>query len=207
MAIYTFPSALMLAASLKFNLRPFQTRPGLSPFTAAAVTSGPIAEFWQVELTTPELTATEFRSLRAFCLKLRGQQNQVRFWDRSAPLQGAGGATSTINVKTEAAAGATSVTLKNLLASEATTLAADDRIGIGSNLYMVAGSASSDVNGEATVEILPPLRKAVAADDPVNTLDPMAVFVLADGLDTLERLPSLRAAPVQLIFAEVPDYV
>jgi hypothetical protein len=207
MAIYTFPPALMRVSNARFSLETFQTNSAVNAFNPLFSTSGPLTEFWRAQLSFVPKNTADFRDFRALLRKLRGQKNRFRLYDPAGTLQGTGGATSTINIKTAALAGATSITLKTLVASQTVALAGDDYLEIGGNLYAVDDDAASDGSGEATVTILPPLRKAVAANDPVNTLNPTGTFALMSGAGELTLNVGGASAPVTLSFGEVPDYV
>ena len=176
-----------------------------SAFNQNQIVSGPITEFFQAEITLPSRKDGEWRATSAFLMKLRGGMNKCRLYDPFRPLQGAGGIASTVNVDVAALAGATSITLKNMVASQAVSLKADDMFGIGENLYLVTDTAASDGDGKVTVSFLPPLRKSVAEDDAVNLNRPTGLFTLTSGLDGLSASHSGFSSQLTLKFMEDPD--
>lgn len=168
--------------------------------------SAPISEFWQAEIVLPSRKDGEWRDTSAFLMQLRGGANKCRLYDPHRPLRGAGGLASTVNIDAAAVAGATSITLKNMVASQAASLRSDDMFGIGENLYVVMNTAASDVDGKTTVSFLPPLRKAVAEDDAVNLNKPTGLFTLTSGLDGLSSSHSGFSSQLTLKFFEDPDF-
>ena len=127
-------------------------------------------------------------------------------YDPFRPLQGAGGVASTVNIDADAIAGATSVTLRNMVADQAQSLKADDMFGIGENLYLVTDTAASDSGGLTAVTFLPPLRYAVADGDAVNLNKPTGLFTLTSGLDGLSASHSGFSSQLTLKFMEDPDF-
>jgi len=212
--IVTMPDGLYRTTVARFNLVHFNTVAGPGAFNPQSSVSGPSAVFWQADMSFAPQTLADFLLYRRFVMKLRGGRVLARIYDPTMvagimgdqPL-GAGGTTTTINVATSAAAGVESVTLKNLVASQAVALAAGDMLGIGENLHVVEDDCASDGAGEATVSIQPPLRLGVAVDDAVTTVKPTGLFrLIAGGQDLALDLDRLGAA-FTLTFQEVPDVV
>lgn len=207
MSILTFGESLLHAAQVEFSLVSLTAQSPQSAFNTNSFVSGPVSEFWRVAMTIAAGDEDSYRALRALLTSLRAGRNKLRIYDpSSASLRGAGGASPTINIGADAVAGAESITLKNLTASQTVALAADDKIGIGENLYMVVSDCASDGSGEATVSILPALRLGVAEDDPVDTLRPTGLFRLMSK-PSMVILPGSISQPVQLEFMEDPELV
>lgn len=207
MANYTLPVSLYHTANIRFDMDEFSVRDSASAFNPVQRSTGPISEFWLCELTFEAMLPENWRPLSALLRKLRGQRNKIRIYDKSRrDLQGAGGITSTVNVKTAALAGATSITLKNMLPNETQSLMADDHFGIGENLYAVSEDAASNSSGEVTINFLPPLRQGVAANDPVNLSEPTGLFVVvSESRSPLVNRPSV-SDPLTITLMEDPDF-
>lgn len=210
--IITMPEALYRTSNVRFNPQYFNTQSGPGGFNPIASINGPSAVFWQVEFTFAAQTHADFLLYRRFVMKLRGGKVLARLYDPTMTAgmlgsqpQGSGGATSTINVAVDAEAGDETITLKNLVASQATAFISGDMLGIGENLYVVEDDCASDVGGEATVSIQPPLRLGVAEDDSVNTLKPTGLFRLISGGQDLALDVNSVGQSFTLVFQEVPD--
>lgn len=205
MTIYTYPTSLMSLTKARFALRSLTAHSPQSAFNNQSFTSGPISEFWVVSLTVWAKTRNDLRDLRSLLFRLRGGRNPVRLFDlTSHPMRGAGGLSPTLNIAAAAVAGAESIEIKGLTPSQAVAIAADDKIGIGENLYSVMSDSGSDASGHCTVELLPALRLAVAEDDPVNTLRPTGLFRLMSQPE-MDVIPGEMIDPIQLEFMEDPD--
>lgn len=178
----------------------------VSAFNQRQYVNSPISEFFQAEITLPSRKDGEWRDTSAFLMRLRGGVNKCRLYDPYRPLRGAGGLASTVNINAAAVAGATTIVLKNMVASQASSLKADDMFGIGENLYLVTSDASSDAGGLTSVSFLPPLRVAVAEDDAVNLLNPTGLFTLTSGLEGLSASHSGFSSQLTLKFMEDPDF-
>lgn len=206
MTIYTFPPALWKVASVTFPVMPISTSTPTSAFNPLSFQDGPTTELWLANVSITPMAADDWRDVSALLRKLRGRRNKVRLYDPSRPLRGAGAAGPTVQLAAAAAAGATSITLTGLTASQAMSLAADDLIGIGENLYAVSDNAPSDGAGEVTVSILPPLRSGVADGDPVDLDYPTGLFMLSNGGQGQTIVPGSISQPLSLEFVEAPDF-
>lgn len=210
--IITMPEALYAISSLRFNPLFLNSESPPSPFNPNVSISGPSAVYWQIEMVINSLegyaaSANDLANMRRFLMKLRGGKVLARIYDMSRPTpRGAGGVSTTVNVKTGGAAGAESFTLKNLVVSQSPSLQYGDFFGLGENLHMIEDSADSDVNGEATVYFSPPARKAFAAGDAVQLSKPTGLFRISGGLQDLTMLPPLRTSELTLSFIEEPDF-
>lgn len=206
MTIYTFPSALWKLSRVTFPVMPMSVSTPQSAFNPLTFQSGPTTELWNPSVEITPLNSNNWRDLAAFLRKLRGRLNKVRINDPSRPLRGAGALGGTAQINANAVAGATSITIRGLIASQSVALAADDMIGIGENLYAISDDASSNGSGEATVSILPPLRSGVADGDTVNLSYPTGLFMLVSGGNGLTIRPGQISEPLTLEFMEAPDF-
>lgn len=214
--IITMPESLYRFTQSRFNIATANTVSGASNFNPFTTVNGPSAEFWQAELSLKPRQGEDIDDLMQFILRLKGGRVLARIYDhfrtagRDRPTQpmGAGGASTTVNVAADAAAGAEQITIKNLLPSQAVALKAMDHIGIGENLHVILNSGPSDSLGEGTFDIRPPLRKGVAEDDPINLLKPTALMLLTGGeTDLTQRgMGHDYSQPITLTFIEAPDF-
>lgn len=213
-SIVTMPEELYLLTLAKFNLVYVNSSSGPSNFNPIANINGPSAVYWQADFTFAVTTKDVFLLFRRFYAKLRGGKVLCRLFDptmmasvHGTQPRGAGGVTTTVNIAAAAVSGAETITLKNLQSSEATALMAGDMLGIGENLYVVEDDAPSDLNGDATVSIQPPLRLGVAEDDAVQTVKPTGLFRLISGGQDLAMGNNKLGQAFTLVFQEVPDVV
>lgn len=207
------PDELYRVVLAKFNPGYLNTSSGPSPFNPIQSISGPSAVFWQPEFTFAISDKDTFLLYRRFVMKLRGGKALCRLSDPTmwaevfgTQPRGAGGSGPVVNIAADAAAGDETVTLKNLLTSQATAFKAGDMLGIGENLYVIEDDCPSDVSGEATVSIQPPLRFGVAEDDAVDTVKPTGLFRLISGGQDLSMDLNQVGQAFTLVFQEVPDF-
>lgn len=206
------PEALYKTYEQRFNPLFINSETQASPFNPINRLSGPSVVLWQLELSFVRFDGRatsddDLAAMRRFLMKLRGGRNLARIYDRFRPSpRGAGGVSTTVNVKTAGVAGAESITLKNLTANQSPSLKFGDYFGLGENLHMVEDSADSDANGEATVYFQPPARKAFAAGDAVNLAKPTGLFRLTGGDMDLTTITTNHSLPVSLSFIEEPDF-
>lgn len=211
--IITMPDELYRVVLAKFNPGYLNTSSGPSSFNPIASINGPSAVFWQPEFTFAISDKDTFLLYRRFVMKLRGGKVLARLYDPTMTAdvfgtqpRGSGGSGPVVNVAVNGEAGDETITLKNLVASQATALMAGDMLGIGENLYVVEDDVASDSSGEATVSIQPPLRFGVAVDDPVNTVKPTGLFRLISGGQDLSMDLNQVGQAFTLVFQEVPDF-
>lgn len=211
MAILTPPTTFCGPLMTAFNLAPLVTSSPVSAFNNRATVSGPMSEFWRATYTlhgaragTPAVPG--WRDTSAFIMSLRGGISTVRLFDpRRYPMRGAGSLSGLAALDDNYPAGATSIRLKGLTASQLVAVAADDHFGIGENLYTAIANSGSDGGGEATISFLPPLRAGVAENDSVNFVKPTAVFMFMGGYDA--GVPHYGTMPSQsLEFFEQPEF-
>lgn len=206
------PEALYKTYEQRFNPLFINSETQASPFNPLSRLSGPSAVLWQLELSFVRFDGRatsddDLAAMRRFLMKLRGGRNLARIYDRFRPApRGAGGLSTTVNVKTSGAAGAESITLKNLKTSQSPVFKVGDYFGLGENLHMIEDSANSDANGEATVYFNPPARKAFAAGDPVQLAKPTGLFRITGGATEFTTITTNHSLPLSLSFIEEPDF-
>jgi hypothetical protein len=213
--VITMPESLYVFGSARFNLVTVNTSTDPNAFAPMARVGGPSVAFWRAELNfRPREGRTDIDELMGFVLRLKGGRVLARIHDpfrvaRAGETQprGAGGTGPVVNVAADAAAGAETITLGGLVASQASSLMLMDQLGIGENLHAVIGPGPSDGDGEGTFSIWPPLRKGVAEGDPVTLVAPTARFRLIKGGEDLTQFGRghTYAEAVSLSFVEEPD--
>lgn len=211
--IVTMPDELYRVVLAKFNPGYLNASSGPSNFNPVASMNGPTAVFWQPEFTFAISDKETYLLYRRFVMKLRGGKVLARLYDPTmteavfgSQPRGAGGSGPVVNIAVAADAGDETVTLKNLVASQATAFKAGDMLGIGENLYPIEDDAPSDSGGETTVLLGIPLRFGVAVDDAVNTVKPTGLFRLISGGQDLSMDLNQVGQAFTLVFQEVPDF-
>lgn len=213
-SIVTMPEGLYRTTSARFNPTYLNASSGPGSFNPLTTVNGPSAIYWQAEFSFAPQDVETFLLYRRFVLKLRGGKVLVRLYDpqMTAEIMGAqprgfGGVSTTVNVAVAAAAGAETVTLKNLQTSKTGVFLAGDMLGIGENLHVVEDDCNSDSGGEAAVLIQPPLRLGVAVDDAVTTVKPTGLFRVISGMTDPGLDLNRVGQAFTLVFQEVPDLV
>ncbi len=212
MATLTYPESLWRCSTISFTLMAMSASTPQSAFNPLVFQSGPTVELWMPTVTIVPQDKDDLRETAALLRKLRGRLNKIRLYDPSRPLRGAGPG-PTINVAADAAAGDTSIEVYGLTPSQAVALAADDRFGVGENLYALSSPAPSDSDGHATIDFLPPLRKGLAAGDALtlaavdarDVTAPTGLFMLTSSPAQVV-VPGQISQPLTLEFAEAPDF-
>lgn len=214
--IITMGETLYVFASTRFVPFTANTMAPASNFNVQNRTTGPSFECWQVDLTFRPRQGDDLDDLEQFIMKLRGGKVLTRLYDRSRAAnttkgytqpRGAGASTSTINLNADAAAGAESITLRGLTASQTISLKTMDHLGIGENLHAVMDTAPSDSGGLATVSIWPPLRMGAADGDPVSLVKPTGLFRVTGGTtDLAKHGRALISEELTLSFIEEPAF-
>lgn len=207
------PDELYRTTMIRFNPIFVHTVSPATPFNQTMKTTGPSDQRWQVDMLMQISNPATYALMRRFIVKQRGGKVLTRIYDlqmttafqTSQPV-GAGAATSSVNLNADAAAGAETVTLRGLTASQSVSLSAMDQLGIGENLYAVEDSAASDSGGLATVNIWPPLRMGAADGDPVNLVKPTGLFKLVSGGDQLGSGLDKLGDAFSLSFIEEPMF-
>lgn len=212
MAILTPPSSFCGPLMTSFNLAPMVTTSPVSSFNNRSIVSGPISEFWRATITlhgsrAGTTASPGWRDTEAFIASLRGGESTVRLFDaRRYPMRGKGSMSGMAAVDDNYAAGATTIRLSGLVASQLVAVARDDHFGIGENLYTVLANSGSDGSGKATITFLPPLRAGAALSDPVNLVKPTGKFRLTGGYQDNAVPHYGTTQPKMLEFFEDPEF-
>ncbi len=212
--IITMPDTLYVFAEFSFNLVTVNTVVSGSQFNNQTRVDSPSYDFWQASLTFAPRKDDDLDELIRFFMQQRGGRNRARIYDRNrASLwgntqpRGAGGVTSTVNVASDAAAGAETISIKNLVPSQLIALKAIDHFEVGGNLHAIVNSGPSDSGGEGTFDIIPPLRKGIAVDDPITLVKPCARMRMTGGAgDLVTNGRKHISNPVTLTFVEDPEF-
>jgi len=174
MTTFAFPSITPTTNTFELvaNTRTFQ-----SPLTNAVQTSSRKGSLWKASLQFNNLSGDDRQEMQAFLVKLNGQQHRFTLHDHSYTRRGAGGGTLSINGASQSG---TALVCDGATASVNNYLRAGDYISFNNELHMVVVDANSDVSGNVTLSIAPPIRKTPADDTVVDYLTPVSgVFMLA----------------------------
>jgi len=205
MSVHEFPLALN-PSSLRFWLRP-NALLSASPINRAQQAAEREGATWVCEMRFETLGEIKAGALEALLAKLNGPVHELRLWDFRRPFPNGtaavwpGGAAALIwpvgldwpvglawagvtpptTPQVRAAAGQGATTLQTWgWAAGSLVLRAGDRIGLDGRLHMVTDDATTDTAGMVALNIMPPLRAAVAAETVIVTTRPTARFRLVD---------------------------
>jgi|688.fasta_scaffold65936_3 hypothetical protein len=162
-----------------------------SPFTFATQTQRHPGQAWSVEVGIAPCREDGAEPWMAFLLRLNGPHGTFLMgdpWHRSPR----GTATGSPEVRGNHAARAATLLTGGWTANTAGILLEGDYIQIGERLHKVLLDADSDASGQATLEIFPALRVAVADSEAIITEEPKGLFRLADAESTLTEIDKER---------------
>jgi hypothetical protein len=151
-----------------------------SPFTGTTqVQAWPGADWWEANVSLPQMNQTDVAVWTAFLAELRGMTNVFYLSD---PLhrhpQGTPQGAPLINGVNVAMA--TTLNTKCWKPSTFRHLLPGDQIQIGQRLHRVLNVVNSDNSGDAAISIWPSLREATADGDPIILNNPQGLFRLAE---------------------------
>ncbi len=141
---------------------------------------------WDVEVSLPPLTESQWRIWEAFFLSLNGPVGT--FWlgptlDKTA----SGVATGTPLINGGSQTGA-SVVSDGWTISTTGILKAGDWVQIGNRLHRVLADADSDGSGDCTFEVWPTLVTSPDDDDPIVVTNPKGLFRLTEMPDLTQNV-------------------
>lgn len=167
----TWPSAVIPASSawsLVSNTVTFT-----SPLSGTVQTLARGGDRWACTVTTPPLNGATRAVMRAFAASLRGNANRVVMPDHSHTRRGTQSAAVAVNGASQVGS---SLVVDGGTASA--TLLAGDYIGVDGYLHMLTADATFNGSGQATLSIVPPLRRSPADNATVTVTNPTARFLL-----------------------------
>lgn len=162
-----------------------------SPFTFATQTQRHPGQAWSVEVGIAPCHEHGAEPWMAFLLRLNGPHGTFLMgdpWHRSPR----GAATGSPKVRGNHAARTATLMTGGWTANTPGILLEGDYIQIGERLHKLLLDADSDASGQATLEIFPSLRVAVADDEAIITEEPKGLFRLADAESTLTEIDKER---------------
>lgn len=166
----------------KIDLRAVQvTAMTMSPFTYRQQVVVHPGQRWEAEISLPPMKRADAEAWVGWLLALRGRSGTFLLGDplATSPI-GNGGGTPLVQGADQT--GSTLV-IDGCTASQSTYLAAGDYIQLGSGassqLYKVTQTASSDIAGNATLEIWPELRSSPADNATITVDAPKGLFRLS----------------------------
>lgn len=179
----SYPLALPTHTGIaKIDLRAVQvTAMTMSPFTYKQQVVVHPGQRWEAEISLPPMKRADAEAWVGWLLSLRGRSGTFLLGDplATSPI-GNGGGTPLVQGADQT--GSTLV-IDGCTASQSTYLAAGDYIQLGSGassqLYKVTQTASSDIAGNATLEIWPELRSSPADNATITVDAPKGLFRLS----------------------------
>lgn len=171
MTTYAFPSIVPSSSTweLVSNTSTF-----LSPITGTIQTLDRGGERWQVTMNFNNLTSDNKAEMKAFLVKLNGQQHRFTLQDHSQVQRGNFGGTPLVAGASQTG---TSLNLDGV-ANTTDWIRAGDHFAVGGSLKMAVADADSAA-GAVTVVFRPRIVTAPGDNDPVTTTDPTGTFMLA----------------------------
>lgn len=138
----------------------------ISPFNSVSESADFGGAVWTTTVTLPPMLREDAVAWQVFFMQLHGRHGTFKLGDPDSKTI-RGGCTGTINVNGSHSVGAYSVAVEN--APNSTVIfKTGDYIQFGSGatqkLHMVTADCTSNGSGQATVEIEPPLKTALADD-------------------------------------------
>ena len=194
MTIFSFPSITPTSSSFELvtNTKTFR-----SPITNSVQTSGRQGSLWKVGMSFNNLSGDDRSEMQAFLAKLNGQEHRFTLHDHSYTRRGVGTGTLTINGSGQSSA--------NLVCSTTGTLIigyvkAGDYVSFNNELHMVTADANSDVSGNITIKIAPPIRKPTINNDNIDYTSPVnGVFMLASKSGWSNELAGLSSFSIEAV--------
>jgi hypothetical protein len=155
-----------------------------SPFTGQTqLQAWPGADWWEANLTLPQMPQCDAQIWTAFLAQCRGMSNLFALGDplhaqpSGTPRGTTAGAPTVAGVNS---AMATSLNTKGWLPSAMGLLLPGDQLQIGQRLHRVLDQVNSDSSGNAAISIWPSIREATADGDPLTLNNPRGLFRLAE---------------------------
>jgi len=158
------------------------TAVSMSPYDYSTATASFDGAMWQTTVSLPPMKREDAVNWQVFLMQLHGRHGTFLIGDPDAKTI-RGGLTTTINVNGSHSVGAYSIAIEN--ADNSTViLKKGDYIQFGSGatqkLHMVTADCTSNGSGQATVEIEPPLKTALADDSAIVYSSTKAVMRMDD---------------------------
>lgn len=177
MAIITLPTKFAFTRIPEFKLQR-SSNTIRSKYTGQGQTIVFPFAVWFLKGTLVDYDGLEAGKIRSFLVQLDGQANTFRL-----PVPGFSkpmtGYSANAQLKTAAAARASSITIKSLTPL-ASVFAEGDYFTINDELKLVTQAVAANGAGEATVSFKPPLRKAAAVNDAIITQNPTCLMRALD---------------------------
>jgi hypothetical protein len=150
-----------------------------SPFTYSQQVAKYTGAVWQTTVTLPPMSRADAGAWQSFYMQLNGRFGTFLLGDPDGKsIQGT--ATGTMLVNGVHAVGSFSVAVDGLNASQTTAFKKGDYVQFGSGstakLHMIVEDISTDISGNATLEIEPPLKTALSDDAVVTYSNTKAVM-------------------------------
>lgn len=142
-----------------------------SPFTYSQQVSEFQGAKWSTVVTLPPMKREDAGAWQSFFMQLHGRKGTFLLGDPDAKSI-KGTATGTMKVKDDHSVGAYDITVDGLNASQSKAFKKGDYVQFGSGatskLHMIVDDISTDGSGNATLQIEPSLKTALANNDVVT---------------------------------------
>ena len=174
MTTFTFPDIVPtnVAWELQSNIVQYP-----SPISGTIQTQDRGGEYWRVRMQFNNLRGDEKAELKAFLVKLNGQQHRFTLHDYSQIQRGAFGGTPLVF-----GAGQTGTLLQIDGCTPSITgwIKAGDYFSVDGRLKMAVADKASSVGGFLTIDFVPRIVTAPANNEPIITTAPTGTFMLAN---------------------------
>tara|TARA_R110000851_G_C13051850_1_gene563170 strand:- start:1088 stop:1690 length:603 start_codon:yes stop_codon:yes gene_type:complete len=148
-----------------------------SELSNAVQTGKFLGDQWSAVMPFTNREKLQGRTIKAFLTRLGGMAGRFRMTPPDLDQLG-----SALGSGVIAGAGqtGTTITTSGWAANQPVLFAVGDYVEFNGELKTIVIPAFSDGSGNSTLEIAPPLRKATSDLDPIETVNPQAIFMLTN---------------------------
>jgi hypothetical protein len=211
MTILSWPTGLRNPSSVSGpSLRANTMSGGRSPFDGTEQTLELPGARWVAELRWNNLPAAQWRILQAFITSLRGQSGRFT-WGPSAFAPRLGGATSAggLGPRVKTAGQTGSVLVTTGWSGLGWVFEPGDWFGFlspaGRPQLHMSREYVTNIAGDGTLFLDPPIRRSPNADEPLILTNPVAVWKLADDMVPIDF--SQRGGPVASVTMPIEEAI
>ncbi|WP_263378696.1 hypothetical protein [Granulicella paludicola] len=203
----TFNGAQIVALPIKPSIKQIElamndtVSASRSPFSGATqLQVWPGADWWEANITLPQMVESDAMVWTAFLSELRGMMNSFYLGD-PLRVQPSGSALGSPVVNGVNAAMATTLNTRGWTANSTGLLLPGDMLQIGVRLHRVLDAVNADANGDASISIWPSIREATTDGQAIILNNPQGLFRLAENrrssLTTETRLSGISFKAVE----------
>ena len=174
MTTYAFPSITPTSSTWELVSNVGVHR---SPLSGATQTLDRGGEHWRCHLNFSNLTGADAATMRAFLVKLNGQQQRFTVHDPGQPQRGAFGGSAAVRGASQTG---TSINIDEMTASVTNWIRTGDHFSIDGHLKMATADFSSNGSGRIdNLTFAPRIVTAPANNADVDVTSPTCIFMLA----------------------------